>query len=80
MTRNILIGGTEPTASVRRRRRRSESEVVPYPRDSTIMQTFLSKLVKFIATDMQPIQVVEIEGKICLIKSCLWPLGIAFGY
>jgi hypothetical protein len=64
------MGGTEPTASVRRRRRRSESEVVPYPRDSPIMQTFFSNLVKFIATDMQPIQVVENEDKICFIKSC----------
>ena len=69
MTRNILIGGTDPTASVRRRRRRSESEVVPYLRDSPIMQTFFSELVKFIATDMQPIQFVENEGKICFIKS-----------
>lgn len=45
-----------------RRRRRSESEVVPHPRDGAYMQTFFSKLIKFISTDMQPIQVVENEG------------------
>ncbi len=53
-----MTGGTAPV----RRRRRSESEVVPHPRDGAYMQTFFSKLVKFIATDMQPIKVVENEG------------------
>ena len=62
------MSGGSPTVS--RRRRRSESDIVPPPLETAYMETFFSKL-KFIATDKQPIQVVENEGTISNSNICL---------